>query len=358
MDYIYLLEEYMFIKEYYISLIVYFVFLIGYSFLTDIKRSYLKYYVFNIITVCYSLFLIYKIGNRSIDVGTDTKNYHFMYYYDDKSGDLLFDILGKFFNNIGFDFSVFMTFCAGVYIFGTLYACKNFFNKNYFYAFIIFLIYPYFMLFGINGVRNGMAASMCLLGLSIYHNKNNKRAVVFLFISILLHLSMIIPIIVFLFRRFLNYNKQLFIIWLFAIILMLLNINILGVIVPSLPFIGPRFGSYVSVISVNYDLLSFLTFGIPPIVFAIYAIYKKKFNDRFYIDLLNMYLLIHIFYVFLLKTVFSIRIGYLAEFLMIVLISYPLFSYKRIFNSKFFYTIWSCLIFSIFLIKAYKILVL
>lgn len=349
--------EYSFIKDYYLFLIFYFALLIFYSLLNDINFNFVRYRLFHVLTIVFTFLVALKIGFRELDIGTDTRNYHYMYYYNYLSGDFLYDFLSYLFHKLHLKFEVFMTFCALIYMFATLYACKVVFKYNYFYVYIIFLMYPYFMLFGINGVRNGMAASIFLLGLSQLY-KNKKRQSFFLFIcSLLIHLSMLVPALLFLFRKYISNTSLLLLVWLFSILL-LLNVNILYTIVPLIPVIGPRFGSYFAIFLNEYDLNSFLIFGIPPVLFGFYSIYVKKFKEYFYINLLNIYVVIHIFYILSLKTVFAIRIGYLAEFMMLFLIGFPLFSPIVINKNRFLNFKWSVFIFSLFIVKAYKILII
>ncbi|MDM1503175.1 EpsG family protein [Myroides marinus] len=361
------LEESLFIQKYYYYVLFYFIFLLVYGFIDDIKgKSSLRYFFFYIFSFFYIVFLSYYLGHRDLHIGTDTNVYEYFYSNDIgsnnllTSGDILYFVFQFIFIRLGFGFSDFMFFCALFYMLTVFYAFKNFFSKNMFYAYIFFLISPYFMLFGINGVRNGMAASFFLLGLSyLFMPKKNmkKTGWIIMVMSIFLHLSLIFPLILFMFKKHIRNHERFLVIWCFAVLFMLLDINILASIITVIPIIGGRFGEYVNMRAYTYDLTSFIVFGVPPIFLGAYILIKKKITLLWYEDIFNVYILLHIFYVLLLKTTFAVRIGYISEFMMALILCTPFLS-RSILRVKFFYTKYLFVVLMIFMLKAYKILIL
>lgn len=81
-----------------------------------------------------------------------------------------------------------------------------------------------------------------------------------------------------------------------------------------------------------------------------------KYKNDFYTLLVNSYILIHIPYLILINTEFASRLGYLAEFMMPILLMFPLLV-DPVIKIRYVYFKLSLIIFLIFMIKAYKILI-
>ena len=60
----------------------------------------------------------------------------------------------------------FFTLCAAVYVGGMWWAVKRFFGANHYLPFLVVLSMFTFWAYGVNGVRNGMAAALVILALS------------------------------------------------------------------------------------------------------------------------------------------------------------------------------------------------
>lgn len=141
-----------------------------------------------------------------------------------------------------------------------------------------------------------------------------------------------------------------------SIALATLNINIMARLVTIVDFISARAGNYVEVTDEENSWMNFFIFGFFPVMFGLYNIFALKYKDDFYKWLINTYMLTHIPYIILISTKFASRLGYMAEFMMPILIMYPLLIESKI---KIKYLRFKLCVFAfiIFMVKAYKVLI-
>jgi hypothetical protein len=200
-------------------------------------------------------------------------------------------------------------------------------------------------------MRNGLAASVFILGLaSIYQRRKSGWPILFLATGI--HSSMIFPLLIFLFAKRIRSIAFLLIIW-----LCILFLTLPGII--SIKSIAGNFISYGGRITyiLNYlvdtasdksaAVRNYFLYGIPPLAIGFWYILKRKYDD-FYLRVYKTYVMLSSFYLLVIDIRFSIRFAYLADFLMPVIIAYPLakFYTNRI---RFFY--FGCAIITVFLVK-------
>ena len=239
-----------------------------------------------------------------------------------------------------------------------MYGLRKIFKENYYIPFLFFLISPYFMAWGVNVMRSGIASSLFLIGLGVYYETGKSKKVIFwVTVSVLFHISMLIPLLFFGVTKYMTNTKAIFFAWLGSVMLALLNINIIVGINPILEQLTDRVGDYATNEGERDSWANFFVFGFFPVIFAVYNVLVLKYKNAFYNWVVNAYMLTHIPFIMLLNTNFAQRLGYLAEFMMPILLIFPLIkdpllriSYVRI---KLV-----ILISLVFLIKGYKILII
>lgn len=350
-----------FVQDYYHYLIVFFTLIIVCLCVNIISKN--KKVNLEPLFIIFSGISFLYIGNRHINVGTDTMNYYTSFRFYELSNfftirkDPVFDYLQYIFAQY-FDFQLFLIFCAFLYVFGMYYGLRKIFKKQFLLPFLLFLITPYFINWGVNVMRSGVAASLFIIALGTYYDNDKKwKVILWLVLSIMFHFSMIIPLFMFFLTKHIRNSKVLFLVWLGCILLALANINFLERIVNSIGFIAERGGSYATGEGEESSWGNFLVFGFGPVILAAYNIFIKQYKDNFYLWIFNSYLLLHIPYIILINTEHAQRIAYLAEFLMPILILYPIIIQpKWKFNYKELKV--TLLIFCVFMIKAYKILII
>lgn len=354
------MADFLYIQEYYYYLIAFICALILLSFHSHTGRN--PRIMIDILVTFFAAFTVYYFGSREVNIGVDTIRYEKAFSFYENIGefeirkDPFYDYLTFIFAQT-FNFQALLLFCAFLYVFGALYAFKKIFKANYFLPFLVFLVYPYFIAWGVNVMRSGVAASLFLVGLGVYYDKGKKSKVTFWFLlSVLFHISMFVPLLFFFLTRFLKNTKVIFCAWLFSIVLGVLKINIIARLVNVLGGLASRASNYSQGEGEESSWINFLIFGFFPVVFAVYNIIVKKNKDDFYKWLVNAYMLTHIPYIVLINTQYASRLGYLAEFMMPIILLFPLLVNPE-FKIRYYRLKLSSLIFCIFLVKAYKILV-
>lgn len=225
----------------------------------------------------------------------------------------------------------FFTICAFLYIFPLYKVSKAFFKEYWFYCFFGFLVSFSFYTYGVNGVRNGVAGSLFLWGLCY---KDKKWLMILLFAwAIMFHKTITLPVIAYLLTYLYNNPKSYLIAWFVAIPLSLVMGSVWISLFASLGFddrlSGYLAGSTSGTTSFRWDFIFYSFFA----VFAgWYFIFKNKFKDAFYNQLLNTYLICNAFWILVIRANFSNRFAYLSWFMMAIVIFYP-FLKTRLFKN-------------------------
>ncbi|WP_299252433.1 EpsG family protein [uncultured Aquimarina sp.] len=221
----------------------------------------------------------------------------------------------------------FFTLCVFLYVFPLYTISKRFFKEYWFYCFFMFVVSFSFYTYGVNGIRNGLATSFFLWGIS-YHKKKVIMGLFFL-LSVSFHKTMFLPVIAFVITYFYSNPKSFLIGWLVCIPLSLLLSSVWISFFSSLGFADDRLSGYLtsqaeegtfSSTGFRWDFLFHSAFA----VFAgWYFIFKKQFKDKLYSRLLVTYLICNGFWILIIKANFSNRFAYLSWFMMGLIIIYP-----------------------------------
>lgn len=356
------MKEIYFIQGYYYYLLFFL--------LTTVVVSLISYFdkrrvnnLLSFLLLCFSIFTVFYIGDRNTNIGVDTYNYNLSFNLYKESGtflirkDFFFDFFTYSLSKI-VDFHIFLKICAFLYVFGAFIGLKKIFKENFYLPFLLFIISPYFFQFGINVMRNGIAASMLLLSISYYYTQDKKwKVLTFVLVALGFHISMIIPVVMFFISKYIKKIEAVFLIWLASIFLSLFKINILSSIAGLILQFSDRIGSYAENTEENSSWGNFLIFGAFPVLLAIYWITQKKFKNSFFLELTKTYMLTHTIYITLINTLFALRFGYLAEFMMPILLFFPLMENPD-FRIGYSRVKLSLLILLVFLVKGYKILII
>lgn len=220
-----------------------------------------------------------------------------------------------------------------IYILPMYLISKVYFKKYWFYAFFMFVVSFSFYTYGTNGIRNGLATSFFLWALCY---KDKKGIMIFFFIlGALFHKTLLLPIIAFSITYIFNNPKVYLKAWLLSIPASLALGSVFITLFTSLGFGDDRLAEYLSG-SIQADTRfrwDFLFYSAFPIFAGWYFIVKKQFNDSFYYQIFNTYLVCNAFWVLVIRANFSNRFAYLSWFLMAIIIIYPLLK-KQLFNNQ------------------------
>lgn len=220
---------------------------------------------------------------------------------------------------------------ASFYIFGMAIAAHRLLPRHFFIA-IMFLFTAFsFWGYATNGIRNGMATSIALLGLTYFN-----RGVLSLFIGYILltigaltHSSVLLVIAsataALVFRRT-NHNLTF---WLMCIILSLLFQDSFKSLFSGMSD-DERMAHYLNQ-EVDKELFTqtgfrwdFIIYSSLPIILGWYTIIKKGIKNKKYQFLLHTYIFANSFWVLINTAAFSNRFAYLSWFMYPLLLAYPL----------------------------------
>lgn len=292
----------------------------------------------------YALFIILFIGLRPVSgVFVDMTTYAYMFYREtignpvEMGSDVVFAYLLKFSARITNE-SGFFFICALLYIGSVIVACRNLFKQYWIYGFIAIVASFSFYTYGVNGIRNGMATSIFILGIS-YHRKALISGII-VSIACLFHQSMYLPTAAYLISYFVINPKIYLIGWFAAIPMSLVFGGFFVGLFSSLGFADERLSEYLlsdanaSEFSSTGFRWDFLLYGFTGTFAGWYFIFKKGFNDTFYNRIYKTYLIANAFWILVITANFSNRFAYLSWFLLSIVIFYPLlkqrfFSYQH-----------------------------
>ena len=216
--------------------------------------------------------------------------------------------------------------CAVLYVYPVYLVSKKWFGGYWFYAFVLLAGSFSFWAFGTNGIRNGLATSLFLLGMS--RDKRMYQAL-WIVLAIGVHKSLLLPALGFLLAQFYNQPKKMIAFWLLCIPLSLLFGGFWESFFASLGFEDERI-SYLTHGNINDDDFGstdfrwdFLLYSATAVFAGWYFIVKKQFNDKIYFTLFTTYVFANAFWILVIRANFSNRFAYLSWFMMALVIVYP-----------------------------------
>lgn len=276
-------------------------------------------------------------GRYFIDMGI--YNYAFEYYAGGgevlKSRDILWNVFMKFCSTI-MNAKMFFLLCAFLYVLPLYSASKKWLGEDKYFLFLMLIASLSFWPYGVNGIRNGIATSFFIYGLSLTKNSYIKYGILALSYSV--HGSMIIPLAAYFITMWYNNTIHYLFAWFLSISVSLIFGNYLELFISSIGIGGSRlqyltmndFDEQFSSIGFRWD---FLLYSACAVYAGYHFIIKKKFNDPVYIQLVNIYIIANTFWVLVIRASFSNRFAYLSWFLMAVIIFYPFFK-KQFFRKQ------------------------
>lgn len=251
----------------------------------------------------------------------------------DYEKDVLFQYFQYNFSKIG-SASMFFFTCAFLYIYPLYSFSKKVFKDYWFYSFFMLIISMSFWAYGTNGIRNGIATSLFLYGLS-----REKKLYVFLLLilSVFIHKSMLLPLLAYVVIYFYSNPKVYFYSWLMAIPLSLLIGGFFSTFFLNLGLVEEKsISNYLGefnqaseavVLKVGFRW-DFLLYSATGVFAGWYFVFKRKFTDHFYNIILSLYLIVNAFWILVIRANYSNRFAYLSWFMLGAVIIYPLLKNK------------------------------
>lgn len=286
-----------------------------------------------------SLVFVFWLGMRPISYAFgDTVNYARSYYsLNPESAFLSIDwhyewIWGAMMigcKSMGLGVSAFFTIIEAGYILSVLWAVKRFMPTNVMLGMLFVYTSLMFFTFGTNGLRNGLACHLMLLGMSFFLDDKYRNCAICCLIAFGIHRSVILPIAGMLAGRYLIKNlKYAIYFWLMSIVVSLFVGDAAISFFGSLGF-DDRMSAYntaeyaeeFSAVGFRWD---FLLYSSIPIIMGWYVCVERKLRDDWYRTLCVTYCLCNAFWVMVIRAAFSNRFAYLSWFMYPIIIAYPL----------------------------------
>ena len=220
--------------------------------------------------------------------------------------------------------SMFFLVCALLYVVPLWAACKKWFKEYSYYAFVALVGSFSFWAYGTNGIRNGIATSLFLFALS---RDKIVFKVLFIFLALGFHKSLVIPTAALVLTYFYSDVKKYFYGWLACIPLSLVSGGFWEGLFAGLMaddrvsyLTGTNEQGEFSSTGFRWDFLLYSAFAV---YIAYFFIFKKKFQNTIYNRLVCVYLASNGFWILVIRANFSNRFAYLSWFMMGIIIVYP-----------------------------------
>ena len=303
----------------------------------------------NVISIAIIILTTIYIGTRPIWCYADTQLYTTMFnlvqigYWSELPG----VVNEPFWNFIEYaciestDASGWLFVVAIFYVIGMSIAAYRWLPKHILIA-VVFLFTAFsFWGYATNGIRNGMATSIAMLGLSFFCQTKKELILGYglLILASMTHKSCMLTIATATAALFLTKTNTNITFWLFCIVLSLIFPEQFKALFSSLVDDG-RMASYLNV-EVSKEMFTktgfrwdFILYSALPILVGWIAISKQKITDKTYAFILHTYIFSNAFWVLINTAAYSNRFAYLSWFLYPIVLVYPFCKFKFVQNQS------------------------
>jgi uncharacterized membrane protein len=245
-------------------------------------------------------------------------------------GEWLFNNLLNWFAKYS-DIHKFFLLCAALYVGSLWMAMERIFKSYYYIPFLVIISMFTFWSYGVNGIRNGIGASLFILALTYVNNLQIAAALCLL--SLGFHKSIVLLVSCAGLTWFVKNSYYYLAGWIVSVIVSY--------------FAGERVQSYLSTLHLfsgddkysayltgsnqigeivqtsmvfRWDFLIYSAMGV---LVGYYFIFRRDFKDEYYHWIYNTFLAANIFWVLVIRAAYSNRIVQLSWFIMPIVLIYP-----------------------------------
>ena len=246
----------------------------------------------------------------------------------------------------------FFLLCSVFYVGSLWLAMQRMFKDYYYIPFLIILSMFTFWSYGVNGVRNGVGASLFILALS-YAN-NIPLMCLLAFIGTGFHTSVFMMIGAGIIAWFLNNSYLYLVIWVVSIGASYVAGGTIQDFLANIPFFSfdDRFQGYLTqetdeanMVYVSgafrWDFIAYSSLGT---LIGYYFIFRRDFKDEYYHWIYNIYLITNAFWILVIRAAFSNRFAQISWFILPVVLIYP-FMKKRFWTNHEKYLAYAIMLF-------------
>ena len=269
-------------------------------------------------------------GRYFVDMSNYNEAYYSLYYgtefkWDWQSTNYIFDNVFRWLASERYEINVFFVGAAIIYFIGAYIGLKKLFPTNALYAFVCFLGAFSTYSYGTNGLKAGMAASLFIIAIAYYSKP--LVSILFLFLSLGFHHSMMLPIVAVVIAFFYRNSKIYLLVWLIALLIAVLHIT----------FFQEMFGGMVDEGGSSYLLETnedwggktgfrwdFVIYSMLPIITGFYWVVRNNIKNSGFSIIYNTYILTNAVWMLCMYASFTNRIAYLSWFLYPIVLIFPL----------------------------------
>ena len=247
----------------------------------------------------------------------------------DWNGEWVWGLLMNGCKAAGGSINVFFAVVAVGYVLSAFWAVSRFVPNDPMLGVVFLLNSLMFFPFGVNGLRNGLACHLVLLGISFLLDDKWLPGILISLVALGIHRSTMLPIAAAVVGLFVTRNLRYVIAFWFASIF----ISLVAGGAVSEVFAGLGFDDRMTQYVTSTDLSQFsrtgfrwdfLLYSTLPVMMAWYVCIRKKLQDNWYNVLCTVYCLCNAFWIMVIRSSFSNRFAYLSWFLYPIIIAYPL----------------------------------
>ena len=225
----------------------------------------------------------------------------------------------------------FFLLCSIIYV-GALWLAMNRIFKGYNYLpFLIIMCMFTFWNYGVNGVRNGMGASLFIL--AITYTENIPLMFFLAFIGAGFHSSVYLMIGAGIMSWFYKNSYTYLIAWVLCIVLSYVAGGTIQNILANLPFFSfdDRFQDYLTQETDELNMIyvsgifrwDFIAYSSLGTLIGYYFIFHKNFKDEYYHWIYNTYLALNAFWILIIRAAYSNRFAQISWFVLPIVLIYP-----------------------------------
>lgn len=299
-------------------------------------------------SVFIALLLILYMGLRPISgYFGDTINYAQGFYDYQRSSvpfhwewdrEWLFQNLFHFFAKYS-NLHSFFLLCSAIYIGALWIATRKIFREYNYIPFLVILLMFSFWSYGVNGIRNGMGASLFILALSLVNKP--VLALGCCFLAIGCHSSVYLMVAAATLAWFFKNSYYYLCGWIVSIALSyFVGASIQARLSTISLFAGDeRFSGYLTGENMIGEIVQmsmtfrwdFLLYSSLAVAVGYYFIFQRNYKDEYYHWIYNIYLITNSFWILIIRAAYSNRFAQISWFIMPIVLIYP-FMRQRFWN--------------------------
>lgn len=292
-----------------------------------------------------SFLIIYYLGLRPVyrdfvDMKMYAESYRLFapsmtYQWPSLGSEWLWVDLFAFFNHNGFTVNSFFLFVEFLYVIGMLISAFLVTRNNLLMTMMFMITSFSFLSFAENGIRNGLACSVLMVGICLLPKEGSKYkilAAVLMFLAMGVHRSSMLPIVASIASLyFIKDTKTAMRFWLASIAISLVAGPLMEQFFAALGF-DDRMEQYTSTDQATMEATfnktgfrwDFMLYSVFPVIMIWYVTIHRKFRDKTYNVIAITYLLCNAFWLMVIRAAYSNRFAYLSWFIYPLVIAYPL----------------------------------